>query len=378
MFGLPSLRLGRPFGIPLEIDPSWLFVFFLVAASLTTSYLPAALPDEGPLVYTALGLVTAIAFFASLILHELAHSLVARAGGLRVSRVTLFVFGGVSQLEEEPKSPGHEFAMAAAGPLTSLLLAGAFWGMRILAHNGGSPAWVLVPLEYLAVINASLAAFNMLPGFPLDGGRVLRAALWGLTKDMLKATKWASRSGQAIGTILMAVAVFGVLQGAFDFVWLAIMGWFMSGLAAAAYRQQVARARLAEIPLSKIMSSPVVLAPADISLEDMSHSYFLAGRHTHYPVVRDGQVIGFIDIERASEVPRERWPDTKVEEVAVKDLGEVVAPPGEPVINVLPRLEPGGPGVILVVEDGRLDGIVTRSDIIQFIMDMARDRLGSV
>jgi len=316
MFGLPSIRLGRPFGIPLEVDASWLFIFFLVAATLTTSYFPSAVPDEDPVVYTALGLLTSIVFFGSLVLHELAHSIMARAGGLSVSRVTLFVFGGVSQIDDEPSSPGREFLMALAGPATSLVLAGVFWGASVLAAEAGASALLLVPLEYLAVINGSLALFNLLPGFPLDGGRVLRSILWEISGDQLKATKWASRSGQAIGTILMAVAVFGVLSGNFDFIWLAVMGWFISNLAAAAYRQQVTRSRLAELPVSAIMSTPPVLAPADLSLEEMSHTYFLAGRHTRYPVVQDGHVIGLIDIERASDVPREQWPTTTVAEVA--------------------------------------------------------------
>ncbi|MBN2248396.1 MAG: site-2 protease family protein [Coriobacteriia bacterium] len=374
MFGLRSLRLGRLFGIPLEIDASWLFVFFLVAATLTTSYFPAALPDQTPVAYVALGLLTAIVFFASLVLHELAHSLVARAGGLRVSRVTLFVFGGVSQLEDEPRSPGSEFVMAAAGPVMSLLIGAGCWGLAIVGGLVGAPEWMLVPLDYLAIINVALAIFNLLPGFPLDGGRVLRAILWAATGDVMKATKWASRAGQALGTALIAVAVFGVLNGTFDFVWLAVMGWFMSTLAVGAYRQQLTRARLAEVAVSEIMSSPAVLAPADLSLEEMGHSYFLAGRHPRYPVVEDGRVIGLIDIERVNEVARNRWAETTVGEVASKNLEAAVARPEASVDSILPRLEPGGPGAILVVEDGRLAGIVTRSDIIKLVMDITRDR----
>ncbi|MHB8050348.1 MAG: site-2 protease family protein, partial [Coriobacteriia bacterium] len=342
--------------------------------TLTTSYFPAALPDQTPVIYVALGLVTAIAFFASLVLHELAHSLVARAGGLKVSRVTLFVFGGVSQLDDEPKSPGSEFVMAIAGPAMSLLIGAVCWGLAIGGGLVGAPEWVLVPLDYLAIINVALAIFNLLPGFPLDGGRVLRAILWAATGDVMKATKWASRAGQAIGTILIAAAVFGVLNGTFDLVWLAVMGWFMSTLAAGAYRQQLTRARLAEVPVSAIMSSPAVLAPADLSLEQMGHSYFLAGRHPRYPVIEDGRVVGLIDIERVNVVPRELWAQVTVGEVASKSLENAVVRPEASVDSILPRLEPGGPGAVLVVEDGRLAGIVTRSDIISLVMDITRDR----
>jgi CBS domain-containing protein len=152
------------------------------------------------------------------------------------------------------------------------------------------------------------------------------------------------------------------------------MGWFISSLAAGAYRQQMTRSRLADVPVSAIMSTPAVLAPADLSLEEMGHTYFLAGRHTRYPVVQDGRVIGLIDVERASDVPREQWPSTTVAEVASRNLEGVVAAPTASVDSVLSRLEPGGPGAVLVVEDGRLAGIVTRSDVIRFIMDMTRER----
>lgn len=371
MFGLPSLRLGRPFGIPLEIDASWLLVFFLVASSLTMSYLPEALPEESSVLYVALGVLTALAFFGSLVLHELAHSLVARAGGLKVTRVTLFALGGVSQMEDEPRSPGHEFLLAAAGPGTSVLIGLSLLGatVALIALDVAPVVWV--PLEYLGVINLSLAAFNLLPGFPLDGGRVLRALLWALTGDMLKATRWASRSGQAIGVTLIAVAVIGVLLGTFDFVWLAVMGWFLSNMSASAYQQQLLRSTLAAVPLRQIMSSPAQLAPADATLEEMAHSYFLGGRHTRYPVVENGRVIGLIDLARVNDIPRDQWPGTLVRDVAAADLASIVGSPGDSVDSVLSRLEPGGPGAILVVEDRRLAGIVTRADVIRFIREQA-------
>ena len=374
MFGLPSLRLGKIFGIPLEIDASWFFIFFLVASTLTTSYFPSALPDREPVTYVALGFLTALVFFASLVIHELAHSLVARAGGLRITRVTLFLFGGVSEMEQEPRGPGHEFVVAVAGPLTSVLLAGAFWGTHLLLRAGGVIDTVWVPLEYLALINLWLAFFNLLPGFPLDGGRVLRAIIWAVTKDLLKATKWASRMGQTFGAMFIAIAVLGVLQGTFDFVWFAVMGWFLSALSASAYQQQLTRAALAEVPLKQIMSSPAVLAPADITLEEMAHSYFLGGRHTRYPVVNEGRVIGLIDIDRANEVPREEWPVVTVAEVASRDLAKAVATPDTSVDAVLPALESTGPGAILVVDDGRLDGIVTRSDVIRLVREIGSRR----
>ena len=372
MFGLPSVRLGRPFGIPLEVDASWLLVFVLVSSSLTLSYFPSAYPDAAPAVYVVLGLVTSLAFFVSLVLHELAHSLVARAGGLKISKVTLFLFGGVSQMEEEPRSPGHEFLLAVAGPATSVLIGVTSLGARTLLIAAGAAPPLWLPFEYLGLINIALAAFNLLPGFPLDGGRVLRAILWAITKNLLKATRWASRLGQAIGGLLIAVAVFGVLRGTFDLVWFAVMGWFLSNMSSVAYQQQQLRVTLAEVPLRRIMSTPAVLVPSDVSLEEMAHSYFLGGRHTRYPVVTDGKVIGLIDLSRVNQVPRERWRSTTVGEAAALDLASIVASPDASVDSVLGRFEPDGPGAVLVVEDRRLAGIVTRADVIRFISESAQ------
>ena len=365
MFGMRSFRLGSLFGIPIEVDASWFLIFFLVAMSLATSYLPAALPDVAPSAHALMAIAMALAFFGSIVLHELAHSLVARAGGLSIARVTLFVFGGVSQMQDEPARPGHEFLLAIAGPGMSLVLGGIGFGLlRVL---GSAAPVITVPIRYLAVINISVALFNLLPGFPLDGGRVLRALLWALTGDKLKATKWASASGRALGYGLVAVAVFGVLQGATNLIWLAVMGWFLAILASSAYRQQVIRAELAEVPLSRIMSSPVALVPADVTLEEMAHSYFLGGRHARYPVVDEGRVIGLIELQATREVPRERWRETTAADAAYRDLETIVATPDTPVERVLPLLDPSAHGAVLVVEDGRLAGIVTRGDVIRLL-----------
>lgn len=366
MFGSPSRTIATVFGIPIEVNASWFLVFFLVSVGLATSYFPQAVPGLAPTAYAALAFVTALAFFGSIVLHELAHSLVARAGGLRIKRVTLFVFGGVSQMEEEPRSPLRELAMALAGPATSLAL-GAAWMGVIVAFGEQLPDVARVPLEYLAVINLSVAAFNLLPGFPLDGGRVLRALLWALTKDVLKATRWATRTGQAIGYVLVAVAVYLVLHGELDAIWLAIMGWFISVLASNAYAQQVIRARLAAVPLSSVMSSPVVTVPADTPVEQVAEAYVLGGRHSRYPVIEGGRVVGLLDLQSVRNVPRQEWSSTTVGEIALHDLSRAVALPSASIESVLPSLEPDGPGAVLVVDEGRLAGIVTRADVIRLL-----------
>ncbi len=364
VFGLPSVRIGRLFGIPLEVDASWFFILFLVASTLTASYLPSELPDQSVTYYALVGFGVALIFFVCLTLHEFAHALVARAGGLSISRVTLFLFGGVSQLEDEPRTPRQELLMSLAGPVASLVLAGVFWLAGYGLREAGASGAVLVPVEYLSLINFYLVAFNILPGYPLDGGRVLRAIIWGVTGDLLKATKWASRIGQLFGMGLVAIAVFGVLSGAFNLIWFAVLGWFLATLASASYREEELRSALSAVPLRAVMSSPVDTISGEMTVEELLSAFFRGGRHRRHPVVVDGRTVGLMDVDFAREIARSQWSTTRVADVALTDLSRIVAGPDRPVSEVLGRLAPSGPGAILVVEQGRLAGIVTRSDVV--------------
>lgn len=367
MFSLPSLRVGRLFGIPLEINPSWLIIFALVALSLSLTYFPAEFPGRPVWVNVASGIITAVIFFASVIAHELSHSVVARMGGIKVERVTLFVFGGVAQMEDEPAGPGSEFAMAVSGPLMSLLLAAVFF----LAYVGMSAAGVSdvlwAPLQYLAFINFWIALFNMLPGFPLDGGRVLHAALWALGGNRLKATLWASRSGQFIGYTMVALAVLGVLRGSLDFVWFGLIGWFIATLAENSYRQQLLKTTLANVVVGTLMSPAPMVAPSGITLDQLVEEYFLGGRHSRYPVEAAGSVIGLISLSDVKRVPRDEWASTYVAEAAERDLSLLLVEADEPADSVIGRLSGPSPGALLVVEDGRLVGILTRTDVMSRI-----------
>ena len=364
VFNLPSFRFGRLFGIPLEVNPTWLIIFVLVAATLSFTYYPGEFPGRSPWVNALSGVITALLFFASIIVHELSHSLVARTGGIKVEKVTLFVFGGVAQMEEEPESPGREFAMAIAGPLASLFLAALFFVAYVGMSAAGITDVVWAPFQYLAFINFWVALFNMLPGFPLDGGRVLRAALWRLAGDQLKATLWASRSGQFIGYTMVALAVLGVLGGSLDFIWFGLIGWFIAMIAEASYRQQLVKATLQGVHVSSIMSPDPVVAPGAISLEQLVEEYFLAGRHSRYPVESAGSIIGLISLSDVKRVPRDEWATTYVAEVADKDLSRLLVDAGEPAESVFPRLASSEPGALLVTEEGRLVGVVTRADLV--------------
>ncbi len=367
MFNLPSLRLGRLFGIPLEINPTWLIIFVLISATLSFSYYPAAFPGRTPFVNLTSGILTALLFFASIVIHELSHSLVARTGGMKVKKVTLFLFGGVAQMEDEPASPMREFVMAAAGPLASFALAAIFYLGYVVSAASGVSDVLWAPLQYLALINFGVGVFNLLPGFPLDGGRVLRSLLWGLSGDHLKATLWASRSGQFIGYAMVALAVIGVVQGFFDLIWFGLIGWFIATLAEGAYRQQVVKSTLEGVEVRSIMSPDPMVAPATITLDRLAEEYFLGGRHSRYPVELDGAIIGIVSLRDAKRVPREEWPVTHVSDVTDRDLARLVVDADTPVESVLERLSGEEPGALLVVENGKVIGIVTRTDVVSRI-----------
>ncbi|HEY3316959.1 MAG TPA: site-2 protease family protein [Coriobacteriia bacterium] len=374
MFGLRNWRIGSLFGIPLEINVTWLLVFALVATTLAFSYFPSSdvLPNRPTWLYILLGVITAALFFASVVAHEFSHSLVAKAQGARIARITLFIFGGVSEMEEEPSGPGREFVMAIAGPGMSILLSAVFWVAFAALQVLHGPDVVSKVLEYLAAINLLLGIFNLLPGFPMDGGRVLRSILWAITGNLLRATRWASRTGQTIGYLLVAAGILGVVVGrSLDLVWFVFLGWFLASLADSAYQQQVVKTQLSQVPVSAVMSSPVVSAPGDLDLETMVEKYFIGGHHSRYPIEQDGRLIGMLSLPQAKAVPRERWRSTKVADVAERDLERLVVPSQEPLDQILDRLV-GAPGAVLAANDGELVGIVTRNDVVHALQRSRR------
>lgn len=368
MFDIPSIKVGRLFGIPIEVNLSWLIIFGLVAFSLGTQYFPAVTGNGEPVwVYYLVGSATALLFFASIVVHELCHSLVARASGGHVDKITLFIFGGVAQIDEEPKTPGREFLMAAAGPGASLVLAGTSFVGWMAASAARGPWWVAAPLQYLAVINFFVAVFNLLPGFPLDGGRVLRSFLWGVTHDLLKATRWAVRVGQLIGWSMVLLAVLSVLRGSADFIWFGLIGWFIASLAGQAYRQQLLKSRIAGVDVSSIMTPDPEYVDGAVPLDELVQEHFLGRRHSRYPVIFDGSIVGLVSLPDVKAVDRTDWPFVKTLDVAERDLGLLVVDKNAPVETVLTRFAGDRPGALLVVGDGRLVGIVTRADVIHLL-----------
>ncbi len=301
-----SFRIGRLFGIDIEIDYTWFIIFALVVLLLSSSsgLLARALPaDTSLLVRLVLGVITALLFFGSVLVHELSHSLVARRHGLEITAITLFIFGGVSKMSDEPSSPSTEFRMAVAGPLASFVLAGIFWGIGVVADGG-----VFTSIFYwLAFINAFLGTFNLLPGFPLDGGRVLRAGLWQWLGNLTEATRIASAFGQGLGAIMIVFGLFLFFtqdSARGSGLWMAFIGWFLIQAAQTSYQQVVLRETLSGVTVADIMTRNVDSVQAECTLEEVVHEHVLTHSHPAYPVFDHDQLLGLLSLSDIRHVPR--------------------------------------------------------------------------
>ena len=362
-----SFRIARIFGIPIEINYTWFVIFILVLFSLTFNF---RVQYQFSLALSlAEGLFTAILFFSSLILHELSHSYVAKMNKIPIKKITLFIFGGVAQMTEEPKNATSEFVMAVAGPATSLVLSllyGAIWvGARIL--NLGSV--LEAPFFWLFQINLALAVFNSAPGLPLDGGRVLRATIWYFTGNLARATRIASRSGQGLAYLLIFLGFYLVIgQGQPGGFWLILIGLFLNQAAQASYQQMLFQKSLSGVKVADIMTRDVLTVEPDITLERLVDDYFLKHKFGRFPVAKEGALLGVITLHDVKEVPRDNWPTVTARDV-VKPLsdGNEIKPEHD-AVHALMKMAREDVGHLLVVDDnGSLVGLVTRSDIIRLI-----------
>jgi Zn-dependent protease len=310
-------------------------------------------------------IVTAVAYMASLLAHELAHSLVARRNGVQVEGITLWLLGGVSRLQGEFPTPGAELRVAGVGPLTSLVLGGVFTLVAWLLHSSGAGGVAVAALAWLGGINILLAVFNVIPAAPLDGGRLLQAVVWAITKDKLKAAMWAARAGQVLGWALIVVGGYLVLAlRDYSWLWFVILGWFLTSAATAENQQAVVQSRLRTVAVREIMTANPVTVPASATVTRFLHDLLPWLRHSAFPVVDDdGHTVGLVTVRRVNAVPADERDRTTLRQIA-SPLAEVArATPDEPVADVLPRLNGGSDGRALVFDGGRLAGIVAPADI---------------
>lgn len=361
MLGRRGLRLGKIHGVEVFLDPSW-FIFGVLISWLLGSEFSSSYPSlHGGGAY-ALGAMGAVLFLVSVLAHELSHSVVAQRKGIPVPRITLYIFGGVAQISSEPHKPGDEAKIALAGPAMSLGLCGLFAGLGIAAEAVGAIAPQALFFT-LAVVNGLLAVFNMLPGFPLDGGRVFRAIVWRITGDFTKATKVAAGSGRIIGLAMIAfggvLAIFG--GDPINGIWLALIGMFLHSLATASYRQAGAQPHgLPQAAVADLMTRQPPWVSSSAALDDSFAQWLAASRDRAFPVVGpDGLIAGVVTAETLESVPRDRWPGLHAGNIMVPMQATMATNPLEPFASVIARLAMNPVGRFVVLDGGRLVGMLT-------------------
>jgi len=371
-----SVNLGRIMGIPVRIHYTLWLVFLLIAWSLATGYMPTEYPKLSAITYWAIGIASAIILFASVLVHELMHSYIAKKNGLPIARITLFFFGGVSEIQQEPQDPTLEVRMAAAGPLMSFLIAGLLGSVWFAAQLARGPVAVTATLRYGALINGVLGVFNLLPAFPLDGGRVLRGALWRRSRDLIGATKAATRVSEALSLLMMIGGFVTIIFGDFvNGIWIVFLGWFIRSGAETAMRQTVVDRTLSGVSVGDIMTREVRTVPPYMTVQQLVWHYFLVHRHGGYPVVKDGQILGIITMQCVRSIPKERREITTVGEAMIPCERVVTVAPSVSALDAMHLMARENVGRVLVVEEGRLLGIVTRGDLMRTIR--TRQELGA-
>jgi Zn-dependent protease/CBS domain-containing protein len=330
--------------------------------ALTRAYFGESASALPPYAYWFMGLIAALAFFVCILLHELGHAIVARLRGMPIRGITLFLFGGVAELDDEPPSAATEFLMAIAGPVVSVILGVGFALLTGIGYYGGWPPPVLMVLGYLAFINLLVLAFNLIPAFPLDGGRVFRSILWGATGDLRRATYWASRAGQAFAWLLI---VWGVMQfftgNCLGGIWSGLIGLFLNTAALGGYQQVLIRQALQGEPVRRFMNPDPIVVPPALDLLRWVEEFVYRYHHKAFPVVSDGHLEGCITTQALAGIPRAEWDQHTVGEVMRRDLQTITIPPDADALDALGRMRRTGLSRLLVAERGRRESRPQRS-----------------
>jgi len=360
-----ALSLGRIYGIELRLDFSWFIVFALVTWSLGAHYFPMNYRWSDS-TYWTVGLVTSLLFFASVLAHELAHSFVAIRKGIPVRAITLFIFGGMAEITKEPQRPRDEFLIAIAGPAVSAALGLLF---RVLYLAVPDPAQPIAALAYwLSWINFSLGVFNLIPGFPLDGGRVLRAILWGFTGSFPKATQIASVSGRIIAYGFIAFGIWVFFSGNWvNGLWLGFIGWFLENAAVSSYKQVALREQLAGVTAREVMMTDCPHVSRQMTLQELIYEYILKGTRRCFPVVENGKVLGIITLHHVKAIPQEQWAMTTVGQAMTPFEQTKRVRPDQDLFGVLEFMTAEDINQVPVVEDGQLLGMISRDRVLDVI-----------
>jgi Zn-dependent protease/CBS domain-containing protein len=364
--GRHSLSLGKIFGIPVGLDWSWFLIFILVTWLLASAYFPVEFKNWPTSEYWIVGAVTSLFFFASVLIHELGHSVVALRYKIPVRSITLFIFGGVSQITKEPPSAFAEFLIASAGPFTSFLLAGIFYGLSF-AFAGTAP--VAAGAKYLAYINLILGIFNLIPGFPLDGGRVFRGIVWGFTRSLKRATRIAANVGRIVAFGFILFGVYWIFTGnLINGLWIAFIGWFLETAATSQLQQQQIHDLLAGHKVSQAMSRDYTAVPEDLSIQDLLDEHILASGRRSFVVERNDQMVGLLTMHQIKEVPAEERRTTRISTVMLPIDKVYKVSPTTDLEDAIDQMDREGVNQLPVLSDnGKVEGLLSRDDLISFL-----------
>src|SRR3990170_1268899 len=363
-----GFKLFRVLGIPIYINYTWFIVFSLVVYTLAVSYFPYLGPYYEPFVRWIMAFVAAIILFSSILLHELSHSYMAQKQGIRIKRITLFVFGGIAQMVGESRSPSGEMKIAAAGPALSLFLSGIFWSIVFVLKRDMATSPVLAISYFLASTNMMLAVFNLIPGFPLDGGRMLRAFIWKRTNNLNKATLITSRIGKGFAILLIIGGLWHILQGVFiSGLWLIFVGMFLQQAADQGYRQTLLHRTLSSVKIRDIMVSPAVVVNVEMTLDHIVNDFFFRYRYNSFPVVSGDTIAGIISFHDIKVVEKEKWHYTIVRDIMHKEITAFTISPESGALEALDKMIDTHRGRLVVIEDGRIAGMISQRDIMHML-----------
>ena len=367
-----SLKIATIMGIPIRVHFSWLIIFGLITWSLSTFYFPKAAPKLPGLSYWISGITAALLLFVSVALHELSHSFIAMRYGQSIVSITLFIFGGVAQMKGEPDHPMAEFKMAIAGPLSSFLLSGIFFVFYNMVTGQVEKAL----FQYLSYINLVVAVFNLIPGFPMDGGRVVRAYLWKKTNDFYYATRKASNYGQKIAIFFIIFGFFSIFAGLPGGIWLMLIGWFLHTASQTSYQQASLQETLSRVKVKDIMVRDIVFIPQDTTVDAAVNEYFLKYGYGGFPVVEGGNFLGFLTLKDIRNVRKERWKETRVSEIFTPHDKRWELSQNESAIKSLELMISEDTGRLPVTEEGKLIGLITRNGIARYVKIMSEIKKG--
>ena len=363
-----AVNLGKIFGIQFRLHYTWFIIFVLITVSLSWQYFPFNYPGWNFWAYWVVGIAASLLFFSSVLAHELAHSLVGRANDISVKSITLFIFGGVAHMTREATRHGAELKMAVAGPACSLVIGGLFFLLYLLTKEISEP--IAGMASWLAIINVALAVFNLIPGFPLDGGRVLRSLLWRFSGNYQRSTKIATRVGIVIGYlfILGGIIMIFIFPGQwFNGLWLAFIGWFLSHVASSSYRQSQWQMALQGLKASEVVISTCPVVSPNFTINRLVQDYIFTSGHRCFLVTEDGELKGILTLNNIKSVARPNWELTQVRDIMVPVERLKVAYPDQDVLSVLEKMEENDINQLPVVSDGRVIGLITRDNIIRLL-----------